>query len=161
MTNKTIDIRLDQFDIASKPDAIATVLRLLANSGQESGGVLPGLQLPALDDLRGPAIELADVMWSGRGRIRLASWLLRLDVAGVCVSRTHQLATFVGDLHPKTIAAVRNHGVSCRFVMQQIDIHGTTTWSKDLVRQPFRSMVHDHRHENPAREASLCPYLQG
>ena len=52
MTNKTIDIRLDQFDIASKPDAIATVLRLLANSDQESGGVLPGLQLPALDDLR-------------------------------------------------------------------------------------------------------------
>ena len=58
MTNKTIDIRLDQmFGIATKLNGIATVLRLLTNSGQEAGGVLPGLQLPALDDLPGPVIE--------------------------------------------------------------------------------------------------------
>lgn len=58
---ETIGIRLAQLlDIATKLDAIGTVLRLHIHSGKELGDVLPRLQLPALDTLAMVVIELVD-----------------------------------------------------------------------------------------------------
>ena len=68
MTNETIDIRLDQLqEIAVKLAAIGAAMRLRSLSGGEPEALLPGLQLPSLDDLAGAVTGLADdLAWAGK-----------------------------------------------------------------------------------------------